>query len=66
MPHMNMTHEEDPKELILRELGDIEKFKVFHNEVVVAVIDTGVNVSHPALKDSLWVNKQSVWIACCI
>jgi co-chaperonin GroES (HSP10) len=37
MPHMNMTHEEDPRELILQALGDIEKFKVFHNEVVVAV-----------------------------
>jgi co-chaperonin GroES (HSP10) len=34
---MNMTHEEDPKKLILQALGDIEEYKVFHNEVVVAV-----------------------------
>ena len=37
MPHMVMTHDEDPKDAILAALGDIEKFKVFHNEVVVAV-----------------------------
>ena len=37
MPHMIMSHDEDPKDIILRELGDIEKLKVFHNEVVVAV-----------------------------
>jgi len=37
MPHMVMTHDEDPKDAILAVLGDIEKFKVFHNEVVVAV-----------------------------
>jgi co-chaperonin GroES (HSP10) len=37
MPHMVMAHDVDPKEVILNELGDIEKFKVFHNEVIVAV-----------------------------
>jgi len=37
MPHMNMTHDVDPKKTILDALGDIDDYKVFHNEIVVAV-----------------------------
>jgi len=37
MPHMNMTHEVDPKKVLLDALGDIDDYKVFHNEIVVAV-----------------------------
>jgi len=37
MPHMNMTHDVDPKKVILDALENIDDFKVFHNEVVVAV-----------------------------
>ncbi|MDE2106458.1 MAG: co-chaperone GroES [Patescibacteria group bacterium] len=37
MPHMIMTHEVDPKEAILAELGDISEFKVFHTDIIVAV-----------------------------
>ena len=37
MPHMNMEHSEDPKQIILDALGDISDYKVFHNEVIVAV-----------------------------
>lgn len=37
MPHMVMSHEEDPKQTILDALGDISDYSVFHNEVIVAV-----------------------------
>ena len=37
MPHMNMTHDVDPKKVLLDALGDIDDYNVFHNEVVVAV-----------------------------
>ena len=37
MPHMNMSHDEDPKATLLNALGDIDDYKVFHNEIVVAV-----------------------------
>ena len=37
MPHMNMTHDTDPKQTLIDALGDISQYKVFHNEIVVAV-----------------------------
>ena len=37
MPHMNMSHDVDPKATLLNALGDIDDYKVFHNEIVVAV-----------------------------
>lgn len=37
MPHMDMTHDLDPKNTILEDLGNIEDYKVFHNEIIVAV-----------------------------
>lgn len=37
MPHMVMTHEKDPKDAILADVGDIDDLKVFHNHVVLAI-----------------------------
>ncbi len=31
-----------------------------HRPVVVAVIDTGVDVTHPELKDGIWVNEDEI------
>ena len=31
-----------------------------HRQVVVAVIDTGVDINHPDLKDSIWVNEDEI------
>lgn len=37
MPPMMMEHSEDPKQALLNKIGDISDFKVFHNNVLVAV-----------------------------
>jgi co-chaperonin GroES (HSP10) len=34
---MKMAHEVDPKEALLKELGDIKPVKVFNNQVLIAV-----------------------------
>jgi hypothetical protein len=37
MPHMPMSHEEDPKQKLLDQLGDISQIELFHNQVLLAV-----------------------------
>ena len=31
-----------------------------HRPVIVAVIDTGVDINHPELKDAIWVNEDEI------
>lgn len=31
-----------------------------HRQVIVAVIDTGIDIHHPELKDSIWVNEDEI------
>lgn len=37
MPPMVMTHEVDPKEKLLNEIGDLSSVEIFNNQVLVAV-----------------------------
>lgn len=37
MPHMPMSHEQDPKQKLLDELGDLSQIELFHNQVLLAV-----------------------------
>jgi len=37
VPYMVMTHEKDPKDHILEEIGDLSNFELFHNQVLCAV-----------------------------
>jgi hypothetical protein len=37
MPHMPMSHEQDPKMKLIEELGDISQVELFHNQVLLAV-----------------------------
>lgn len=31
-----------------------------HRQVIVAVIDTGIDINHPELKDAIWVNEDEI------
>ena len=37
MPPMIMAHEVDPKQKLLKEIGDLSKVEIFNNQVLVAV-----------------------------
>lgn len=37
MPHMMMSHDEDPKNKLLEDLGDLSEVELFHNQVLLAV-----------------------------
>ena len=37
MPAMTMQHDTDPKKELLKTLGDIKNFELFHNQVLVAI-----------------------------
>jgi hypothetical protein len=37
MPAMTMFHAQDPREEIWEKIGDLDEWKVFHNEVLIAV-----------------------------
>lgn len=37
MPFMIMSHEVDPKQKLLEDLGDISTFEIFNNQLLVAV-----------------------------
>ncbi len=54
MPYMVMTHEVDPKESILKEVGDIEDIEVFNNQVLCAVY-----VRPEKTKSGLYLTAQS-------
>lgn len=37
MPYMRMEHAEDPKELLIKEVGDVNDIEVFNNQLLVAI-----------------------------
>ena len=37
MPYMRMEHDVDPKQALLKELGDISQFEIFNNQILCAV-----------------------------
>jgi co-chaperonin GroES (HSP10) len=37
MPYMVMTHDVDPKEALLKEIGDIDSVEIFNNQVLCAI-----------------------------
>lgn len=37
MPHVPMLHEYDPRQMLLKEVGDISEIEVFHNQILVAI-----------------------------
>lgn len=39
MPAMLMLHEEDPREVAIREVGDISDIEIFNNQVLVVIYE---------------------------
>jgi len=37
MPHVAMHHAVEPKKVLLKKIGDISKYEIFNNQVLVAV-----------------------------
>ena len=37
MPYMKMHHEDDPKQTLLKELGDLSNIEVFNNQLLLAI-----------------------------
>lgn len=55
MPHMVMTHDTDPKEVLKADLGDIKDFEIFNNQVLCAVY-----VRPQKTKSGLYLTSQTV------
>ncbi len=41
-------------------LSDASQWPEKYEEVIVAVVDTGIDTSHPDLRGSLWINKDEI------
>lgn len=55
MPHMIMDHANDPKETILKEIGDLSEVKVFNNQVLIAVY-----LRPTKTKSGIWLSDNTV------
>jgi co-chaperonin GroES (HSP10) len=55
MPHMVMTHDTDPKDILTTELGDISGFEIFNNQVLCAVY-----VRPQKTKSGIYLTSQTV------
>lgn len=55
MPHMVMTHDTDPKENLLNELGNIGEFEICNNQVLCAVY-----VRPQKTKSGIYLTSQTV------
>ena len=55
MPHMIMCHEDDPKNKILEDLGELSDIELFHNQVLLAVY-----LRPQKTKSGLYLTQQNV------
>jgi co-chaperonin GroES (HSP10) len=69
MPYAPMMHDVDPKKRILDEVGDISKFEVFHNQILVAVYirpqktKSGIYLSDKTTDEDRFQSKVGLVIA---
>jgi co-chaperonin GroES (HSP10) len=54
MPYVRMTHDVDPKKVILDELGDISDVELYHNQVLVAIY-----IRPEKTKSGLYLSSQT-------
>ena len=55
MPPMIMDHEIDPKEKILKEIGDLSNIEIFNNQILVAVY-----IRPTKTKSGLYITDKTV------
>lgn len=66
MPVIKMKHEEDPAEKILKQLGDISKYEVFNDRVLVAVYERpnvtagGIHLTDTQRKEDQFQGKAAL------
>jgi len=69
MPYAPMMHDVDPKQKILDEIGDISKFEVFNNQILVAVYirpqktKSGIYLSDKTTDEDRFQSKVGLVIA---
>jgi len=63
MPFMRMSHETDPKQSLLEELGNLDDIEVFNNQVLVAIYirptktKSGIMLSDQTREEDKWQGK---------
>ena len=66
MPHMVMEHEEDPKQKLISDLGDLSNVEVFNNQILVAVYirptrtKSGIYLSDKTVDEDRYQGKASL------
>jgi co-chaperonin GroES (HSP10) len=54
MPYVRMTHDVDPKKVILDELGDITDIELYHNQLLIAIY-----IRPEKTKSGLYLSSQT-------
>lgn len=69
MPVIKMQHDEDPKAKILRELGDISRFEVANDRVLLAIYERpkvtagGIHLTDNTRKEDQFQGKAALIVA---
>lgn len=69
MKAMLMQHEEDPRQVLLRELGDLSAFPVYNNNVLLALYErpertkSGLIMTQTSRDEEQWQGKAALVVA---
>jgi hypothetical protein len=69
MPHMPMNHDVDPKDELLKALGDLSKIELFNNTILLAVYirpqrtKSGLYLSDKTLDEDRYQSKVGLLVA---
>lgn len=69
MPAMVMKHEEDPKDIVLRDLGDISSVEIWKNQVLCAIYErpnktkSGLFITDSTIDEDKFQGKVALVVA---
>jgi hypothetical protein len=69
MPNVSMKHESDPRDVLLKQVGDISEFKICNNEVLIAIYRRpektvgGIVIPKSNLDEDLFQSKAGLVLA---